>query len=71
MKDVNQTPPSRMTAEQRCSEVALYLARGIVRLRDTNLVKSTNRGVESEFVLGFSGDQSVHDNPSTRKPEFK
>ncbi|MFZ6813715.1 hypothetical protein ACO0K3_04560 [Undibacterium sp. Rencai35W] len=71
MKDVNQTPPSRMTAEQRCSEVAHYLARGIVRLRNTNLAKSARHGAESDFVLGFSGDQSVHDNPSTRKPEFK
>ncbi|GAC1405591.1 MAG: hypothetical protein NVSMB6_00390 [Burkholderiaceae bacterium] len=71
MKDVNHTPPSRMTADQRCSEVSLYLARGIVRLRNTNLAKSAKHDGESDFVLGFSGDQSVHDNPSTRKPEFK
>jgi len=71
MKDVNQTPPNRMTAEQRCSEVSLYLARGIVRLRNSNLAKFAKHGGESDFVLGFSGDQSVHDNPSTRKPEFK
>lgn len=71
MQQTNHLPPVRMTPEQRCAEVALYLARGIVRLRNTNLAKSANRGAESDFVLGFSGDQSVHDNPSTRKPEFK
>lgn len=71
MNQVNHHPPERMTPQQRCAEAALYLARGIVRLRHATVAESTIRRAESDFVLGFSGDQSVHDNPSTRKPEFK
>lgn len=62
MMDVNQTPPERMTPEQRRQEIAMLLANGLIRLRDTHTLQSPNGLPESEFELDSSGHQSVHSN---------
>ncbi len=46
-----------MTAEERRSEVALLIARGLVRLREANVAR------EAGLSLGFVPDQRVHVNP--------
>ncbi len=65
MMDVNQTPPDRMTAEQRRLEVAKLLARGIARIKSP----PQNDASESEFELAIPPERSVHkvSNPSMRK----
>jgi hypothetical protein len=63
MMDINQTPPEKMTSEQRRQEIAALLARGIVRLREQRLRVPLNFCVESEFELDSSGQGSVHSNP--------
>jgi hypothetical protein len=60
MHEINHLPPERMTPEQRRREIASLLANGLVRLRITYSPKPANGLPESEFVLGFSGHQSVH-----------
>jgi hypothetical protein len=60
MHEINHLPPERMTPEQRRREVASLLANGLVRLRSTCSPESANGLPESEFVLGFSGQSSVH-----------
>jgi hypothetical protein len=65
MKTTNQTPPERMSAEQRRSEIASILALGIVRLRQSNPTDSQIKSTRSRVLLAFSGDQSVHtDHPN-------
>lgn len=59
MMEINPIPPEQMTAEQRRREIALLLARGIVRLR--------NAATESKFELGFLPEQSVHGDPVNNK----
>lgn len=72
MMDVNHTPPERMTPEQRRQEIAMLLANGLVRLRDTISLQSPNGLPESEFELDSSGHRSVHSNPvNKRKTESK
>ena len=65
MMDVNQTPPDRMTVEQRRQEVSQLLARGIARLR----MPQQNLASESEFELAIPPERSVHtvSNPTKRK----
>ena len=65
MMDVNQTPPDRMTVEQRRQEVGQLLARGIARLR----MPQQNLAPESEFELAIPPERSVHEvsNPRNRK----
>lgn len=65
MMDVNQTPPDRMTVEQRRQEVGQLLARGIARLR----MPQHFRASESEFELAIPPERSVHavSNPRNRK----
>lgn len=65
MMDVNQTPPDRMTVEQRRQEVGQLLARGISRLR----MPPQNLSPESEFELAIPPERSVHavSNPRNRK----
>jgi hypothetical protein len=63
MMDVNQTPPEKMTPEQRRQEIALLLANGFIRLRGTYSLQSLNGLPESEFELAISPRQSVHSNP--------
>ena len=57
---INHLPPERMTPEQRRQEIASILAKGLVRLRQSNLVKRQIPATERKVLLGFSGDQSVH-----------
>ena len=63
MHAVTQLPPERMTPEQRRREVASLLANGLARLRNAGIKKSGITGPESEFDLGFSGNQRVHTDP--------
>jgi hypothetical protein len=68
MQQINTLPPERMTAEQRCAELAGILAAGLCRLRQPDFAKSANMPQETQFVLGFPVEQSVHsdidNNPS-------
>jgi hypothetical protein len=57
VEEVSQKPAHRMTAEERRSEVALLIARGLVRLREANVAR------EAGLSLGFVPDQRVHVNP--------
>lgn len=57
MEEVSQKPVHRMTPEERRSEVALLIARGLMRLRSANVAR------EASYSLGFVPDQSVHVNP--------
>lgn len=67
MHEVNHAPPERMTPQQRRSEIALLLARGLVRLRQANTAApagpASGTGLESRLDLAFSGDQRVHSDP--------
>ena len=60
MHEINHLSPDRMTPEQRRHEVAFLLAQGLVRLRDVQLKQSAKVARESEFVLGFASQKSVH-----------
>lgn len=64
MHEINHRSPETMTPDQRRAEIASYLAKGIARLRMAPVGSSANSGGESKVLLGFSGDQSVHVNPS-------
>jgi hypothetical protein len=71
MHQIKHTPPEAMTPEQRRQEVAGLLANGLVRLRTASLRAATAHPTESEFDLGFPGDQRVHSDPvnnEVRKP---
>ena len=61
--DVNQTPPEKMTPEQRRQKIASLLANGLIRLRDTLSLQPPTGLPESEFKLDSSGHLSVHSNP--------
>ncbi len=63
MMDVNQTPPEKMTPEQRRQEIAMLLANGLVRLRSAGCQRHAGMASESEFELDSSGRGSVHSNP--------
>lgn len=69
MMDVNQTPPDRMTVEQRRLEVAQLLARGIARVRIPQQHYQKNSTAESGFELAIPPERSVHQvsNPFKRK----
>jgi CRISPR/Cas system-associated endoribonuclease Cas2 len=70
MHEINHLPPERMTPEQRRREVASLLANGLVRLRNATFERSVKDVPESEFVLGFTGHQSVHtDSANNRNRE--
>ncbi len=57
---INHLSPERMTPEQRRLEIAAILAKGLVRLRQSNQTERQMRATERKVLLGFSGDQSVH-----------
>ena len=57
---INHLPPERMTPDQRRLEIAAILAKGLVRLRQSNPAKRQIPATERKVLLGFSGDQSVH-----------
>ena len=63
MHEINQTPPERMTPEQRRCEIASILARGLVRLRMAQSPAFANIATASDISLALSGDQSVHSDP--------
>ncbi len=71
MHEINHHPPEVMTAEQRRTEAAALLARGLVRLRAAGIRKSTNVVGKSEFELGFSGHQRVHTDPENNTTESR
>lgn len=60
MLQINTLPPERMTAEQRCAELAGFLTAGLCRLRQPDFAKSANKPQETPFVLGFPVEESVH-----------
>ena len=60
MHDIKQTPPEKMSAEQRRREVASLLANGLVRFR---IRPAADAGIElpaRRFELGFPAHQRVH-----------
>jgi hypothetical protein len=63
MHQTNHLQPERMTPEQRRHEIASLLANGLARLRISGAEQSASRAEESEFELGFSGNQRVHTGP--------
>ena len=63
MHAINQIPPDRMTPEQRRRELASLLANGIARLRLADDLRSAGIVEDSEVLLGFHGNQSVHSDP--------
>lgn len=63
MHVINHIPPDRMTPEQRRREVASLLANGIARLRIADDSESANVAKDSEVLLGFHRNQSVHSDP--------
>ena len=63
MHQINHLPPERMTPEQRRHEIASLLANGLARLRISGTEQYAIRAEESEFELGFSGNQRVHTDP--------
>ena len=63
MHEVNQTPPDRMTPEQRRIEIAALLAHGLARLRMAQSPPFADIATASDISLAFSGDQSVHSDP--------
>lgn len=67
MHEINQTP-ERMTPEQRRTEIASILARGLARLRITRAPVSTYIATVSDISLAFSGHQSVHSDPVNNRP---
>lgn len=63
MHQINHLPPERMTPEQRRCEIASLLANGLARLRISGAEQSANIAEDSEFELGFSGNQRLHSHP--------
>ncbi len=66
MQEVNRRPPESMTVAERMDEVATLLARGLSRLWAPSVAKSATVASKNHLGLGFSGDQSVHTDPSTQ-----
>ncbi len=60
MHPIKQVPPAAMTPAQRREEVAALLANGLVRLRLVNAQAHAEGRLESEFVVGFRRQKSVH-----------
>ena len=60
MHETNHIPPERLTPEQHRDEIAFLLAQGLVRLRESRREQSAREAQESEFVLGFASQKSVH-----------
>ncbi len=67
MMDVKQTPPDRMTSEQRREEVATLLARGVARLHMPQTTHPQNPSTESEFELAIPPGRSVHGDPNNQR----
>jgi len=71
MHDINRRPPESMTVEERMDEVSALLARGISRSWENSVAKSTNIAAKRHLGLGYSGNQSVHTDPSNTVTESK
>ena len=71
MHEINHRPPESMTVEERMDEVSALLARGMSRLWEKPAPKSKNRVSKSHLVLGYSGNQSVHTDPTNTVTESK
>lgn len=71
MHEINRRPPESMTVEERMDEVSALLARGMSRLWEKPAPKSENRVSKSHLVLGYSGNQSVHTDPTNTVTESK
>jgi hypothetical protein len=71
MLEINRRSPESMTVEERMDEVSALLARGIYRLWEQSVSKSKNMASKTHLGLGYSGDQSVHTNPSNNVMEAK
>ena len=71
MHEINRRPPESMTIEERMDEVSAMLASGISRLWEKPAPKSENRVLKSHLGLGYSGNQSVHTDPTNTVTESK
>ena len=71
MHEINRRPPESMTVDERMDEVSALLARGMSRLWEKPAPKSENRVSKSHLVLGYSGNQSVHTDPTNTVTESK
>ncbi|WP_297505544.1 hypothetical protein [Ferrovum sp.] len=71
MHEINHHPPERMSPDQRLAEVALLLAKGLVRLRMALVAKAAKGVGEGKFLLGLSGHQSVHTDTVNHETELK
>jgi hypothetical protein len=60
-----------MTVAERMDEVSALLARGMSRLWEKPAPKSENRVSKSHLGLGYSGNQSVHTDPTNTVTESK
>ena len=60
MHAIKQIPPDRMTPEQSRREIASLLANGIARQRLADDLPSASISEDSEVLLGFHRNQSVH-----------
>jgi hypothetical protein len=60
MHVIKQLPPDRMTPEQRRREIASLLANGLARIRLADEYQSASDAEDSEVLLGFHRNQSVH-----------
>ncbi len=70
MHEIKHVPPDKMTAEQRCQEVAALLANGLARFRIKPPIAERGKLPVNGFGLGFSGYQSVHtDDVNNRQTE--
>ena len=58
MLQINTLPPERMTAEQRCAELAGLLAAGLCRLRQPDFAKSANTPQETPLYLAFRSNRA-------------
>lgn len=67
MAAINTLDEKLLSPDARRREVAALLALGLFRLRERNHQQWQKNTPEKQFVLGFSGNQSVHGNPSTRE----
>ena len=60
MHEIKQTPPEKMSAEQRRQEVASLLANGLVRFRIRPAADVDIELPARRFELGFPAHQRVH-----------
>jgi hypothetical protein len=65
----NDCDPSRMTPDQRRSEAAGLLARGLHRLRAGEDESTVTHTSPVDRGLGFPAEPRVHANPAHRSPQ--